>query len=68
MQQFFDEKGGLKDQWEGGKAPTQKDIYNLWDEPTQPTVDSFNRQFGKGAAEAILRDGKTDPIPRDPED
>ena len=65
MQRFFDKEGGLKDQWEGKNAPTQKDIYNLWDEPTQSTVDAFNRQFGQGAAEKILRDGSTDPIPRD---
>ena len=65
IQRFFDKESGLKDQWEGKNAPTQKDIYNLWDEPTQSTVDAFNRHFGQGAAEKILRDGSTDPIPRD---
>jgi hypothetical protein len=43
--------------WEGTDAPTQSDIERLQDDPSQPNIDSFNQQFGEGAAEEVLGGG-----------
>jgi hypothetical protein len=56
----IDKAGG----WEGTKAPTQTDIDRLKADPSQTNIDSFNEQFGDGAAEEVLgQDGESDEAP-----
>ena len=46
----IDSAGG----WEGTQTPTQTDIERLSADPSQSNIDSFNEQFGDGAAEKVL--------------
>jgi hypothetical protein len=43
--------------WEGTEAPTQTDIERLKTDPSESNIDSFNQQFGDGAAEEVLEGG-----------
>jgi len=49
----IDKAGG----WEGTDAPTQTDIERLSTDPSPTNIDSFNQQFGDGAAEEVLGEG-----------
>jgi hypothetical protein len=46
----IDSAGG----WEGQQSPTQTDIDRLKSDPSETNIDSFNEQFGDGAAEKVL--------------
>jgi hypothetical protein len=59
--QAIDEAGG----WEGTEAPTQTDIDRLTSDPSPTNIDSFNQQFGDGAAEAVLEGGGEGDVPED---
>ena len=51
----IDRKGST---WDGVDAPTQNDIERLKEDPSQTNIDSFNEQFGEGAAEEYVGQGE----------
>ena len=54
--------------WDGESTPTQSDIDRLRAEPTQTNIDSFDQQFGEGAAEKVLEEeGGDTETPEPPE-
>lgn len=53
----IDRKGST---WDGVDAPTQNDIERLKEDPSQTNIDSFNEQFGEGAAEEYVGEGEPD--------
>jgi hypothetical protein len=55
--------------WDGVDAPTKNDIERLKEDPSDEAIDSFDAQFGEGAAEKYLGSGSDDdqPEPDQPE-
>lgn len=43
--------------WDGTDAPTSNDIQRLKEDPSEEAIESFNEQFGDGAAEKYLGGG-----------
>lgn len=62
VSQEIDRQGST---WDGEGTPTENDIERLKADPSQTNIDSFNQQFGKGAAEEVLGGGE-DKTERDP--
>jgi hypothetical protein len=51
--------------WDGEDEPTANDIERLKADPSQTNIDSFNQQFGEGAAEEYVGSGEDSPAPPD---